>query len=451
MRTREALRRQLQQVPLGLPHYSYAIVCQKFLTLLDNMNVQATELLMPEIYPSGDSVLQYHIKTKPIHLMFKAFDEFRLLKGAHNIAHVAWEYSCLPTFTRMPLFHAKRAHPLNDFAFALSLLDEIWVGCSFTRDVLLREGLSRVHLIPAPVELALASPSRLEPGFANGAFMSAPLQIVECRKSVTTQAQIEIAPSLPGEALFMRIAEIRSRGGKVFLSIFNPHDPRKNPAAALNGFQRFCQQQHRDDLLIVKILVDGKINTFHDVLRVIMPRRFGETMSRFDLIDSENILIFCGTMSEAELDRLYRAADFYLCTSNAEGQNLPLLEAMARGVVPVSPATTAMADYVNEDNSIVLKATETAIHENAASAYGLFDAHWYEVAASEVARGLAKAVSYDMRALNAKRTNAIRTVAEKYSWEAVAPLIEQRLAALGHFPLARETSSWQHDKTVAAQ
>ena len=52
------------------------------------------------------------------------------------------------------------------------------------------------------------------------------------------------------------------------------------------------------------------------------------------------------------MDALYEAADFYLCTSIAEGQNLPMLEAMSFGVVPVSPRHTAMRDYLDNDNSV---------------------------------------------------------------------------------------------------
>ena len=51
------------------------------------------------------------------------------------------------------------------------------------------------------------------------------------------------------------------------------------------------------------------------------------------------------------MSALYCIADFYICTSAAEGQNLPLLEAMAHGSVPVSTGNTAMADYITADNA----------------------------------------------------------------------------------------------------
>lgn len=101
VRTRKALKERLSRLPLGLPHYSYGIVCKKFLSMFEETGIQVAELPMPEIYPSyRDLRRPTGDQSRPIHLMFKAFDEFRLLKGAYNIAHVAWEYGSLPSFGR---------------------------------------------------------------------------------------------------------------------------------------------------------------------------------------------------------------------------------------------------------------------------------------------------------------------------------------------------------------
>jgi glycosyltransferase involved in cell wall biosynthesis len=60
-------------------------------------------------------------------------------------------------------------------------------------------------------------------------------------------------------------------------------------------------------------------------------------------------------LTEPELSSLYCIADHYLCASLCEGQNLPLLEAMAHGVVPVTTANTAMSDYINTENAVVIR------------------------------------------------------------------------------------------------
>ena len=432
VRTRKALKERLSRLPLGLPHYSYGIVCKKFLSMFEETGIQVAELPMPEIYPSyRDLRRPTGDQSRPIHLMFKAFDEFRLLKGAYNIAHVAWEYGSLPSFETMPQLHPKRAYPLNDYIAALKLVNEIWVGCSFTKDTLTRAGLSNVHVIPAPIDMPEESARAAgeEESPFHDSFMHGPLQIIDATRSSIMRGQVEDPAPTPGEGLFMRIADRKLRGGKVFLSIFNPHDPRKNPGPMLAGFQRYCQKRRPSDLLILKILVDGKYNTLDDVLRVILPRRCRESLGSFDLVDCENIVLVCGVMSEPEMDRLYDAVDFYLCTSSAEGQNLPLLEAMARGVVPIAPATTAMADYISEDNSVVVPATEVPVYDSAASAYGLAGARWQEVSAQEVALAVERAAALD-RGTFAKRAAAVQMVAERYAPVAVARLVRQRLDAI---------------------
>jgi len=430
VRTRQALKEAFEQVPLGLPHYSYGIVCSKFLRLFADLGIEPTELLMPEMYPSSAYVNRHNATMpRPIHLMFKSFEEFRLLKGAYNLAHVAWEYRKLPTFDRLPKFHAKWVHPLNDYIHALSLPDEIWVGCAFTKETLIRAGVSNVHVIPAPIAVAQRSyqadddPER--PGNAMG-----PLQIFECTRSAMAWARSQELNSLPGESLFWRMDDCKSRSGKIFLSVFNPHDPRKNPGAMLAGFQRYVREGRQNDLLVIKILVDDNYNKFSDVLRVILPRRCAESLNSFDFIDCKNIVLVCGLMTDQEMGRLYSAADFYLCTSNAEGQNLPLLEAMARGALPISPATTAMADYICDDNAIVLPTTEGAVYDSVATAYGLQETVWDEVLTGEVAAGLERARSLHRDTIEVKRGAAVKSVRDRYAPEIVSNLVQQRLGAI---------------------
>ena len=55
------------------------------------------------------------------------------------------------------------------------------------------------------------------------------------------------------------------------------------------------------------------------------------------------------------MTKLLQTANFYLCTSSTEGLNLPMIQAMSNGVVPISTRATAMADYINEKNAIVIE------------------------------------------------------------------------------------------------
>src|SRR5208337_582055 len=94
-----------------------------------------------------------------------------------------------------------------------------------------------------------------------------------------------------------------------------------------------------------------------------------------------------------DLTSLYQAAEFYVCTSAAEGQGLPLQEAMAAGLVPISPAATAMEDYIKEDHAIVMQPKPAPIPLRVAQDYGLSDLSWNLVDYREVVSGLTRAVA----------------------------------------------------------
>ena len=95
-RTRKALAEGRSYLPLGFAHYSYGTVCRKFLDVFREGGLEAQELLMPEIYPSPAHLFPSNALARPLHIAFKPYEEIRLLKGAANVAHVAWEFDRLP-------------------------------------------------------------------------------------------------------------------------------------------------------------------------------------------------------------------------------------------------------------------------------------------------------------------------------------------------------------------
>jgi hypothetical protein len=435
VRPREALKRQMSDLPLGFAHYSYGIVCRRFVNVIEDLGYDAVELPMPEIFANArTSGPAPDTGERPIHFMFKAFDEFRILKGAYNIGCIYWEYTRLPSFARMPQFHPKRGHPLNDYIHALSLADEVWVACSFTRDVLLREGIKNVHIVPAPVDLPPQLTKRAAGRARGPAAMDSPLQIVEATRSGIRAAQLDNPRPVTGMSLFMRIAARKQNGGKVFVSAFNPYDPRKNSGAMLAGFQAHARKQPGKDMLIVKLLVDGKHQTLQDAVKTVLPRWYSEVYGAFETLDCEDIYFICGYMTDLEMDQLYRTGDFYLCTSNAEGQNMPILESMSRGGIPVSPANTAMADYINSETAVVIPSTPAPIHNLIAETYGLADAEWQDVAVSDVATAITRAASMSPAALDAMREAATAIVQERYSTSTISRLIGERLRAIQRLP-----------------
>ncbi|MEB0021922.1 glycosyltransferase, partial [Actimicrobium sp. CCI2.3] len=133
----------------------------------------------------------------------------------------------------------------------------------------------------------------------------------------------------------------------VFFSIFNPYDYRKQVQLMLPAFM-LALEKNINMILIIKLVIDNihtTLGTIQDILKKL-----------FKIEGQCDRIIFIGEkLSDHQVIKIMETANYYLCTSSTEGLNLPLIEAMAQGVVPVSSRATAMADYINETNSVIIE------------------------------------------------------------------------------------------------
>jgi len=424
-RTRKALAEGRLFLPLGVAHYSYGSVCQKFLDVFEHAKLPAQELTMPEIYASPKHVFPSRPSGTPLHITFKPYEEIRLLRGAANVAHVAWEFDKLPRLDDLPHNHPRRANVLNDYVHVLRMVDEVWVGCAYTKRIFEAHGLNNVHVMPAPI--ANCGTGRTLPRPPNLAFQ----RIGSLR---LTQANVGMYvergdPSMLDTGTLLHAEECSVNGGLVFLSILNPGDPRKNAAALILGFQEFLHRSKRNDILIIKLVLDGTKGSLRRALSDQLPKYFDDTGVPFSFVDCPNILLVRDHLPAEELAMLYRAADFYVCTSGAEGQGLPVQEAMAAGLVPISTRETAMEDYIDEKNSVVMQAETAPIPYQVSTAYGLWGVTWRQVGAHEVARALAASVALSPDAYAARSEAAVERIRTLYGYEPTTARVKQRIAA----------------------
>jgi glycosyltransferase involved in cell wall biosynthesis len=219
-------------------------------------------------------------------------------------------------------------------------------------------------------------------------------------------------------------------GGRVFLSVFNPGDPRKNAAALMLGFQEYLQRSKRNDLLIIKLVLDGSKGSLRRALSDHLPKFFDNAGVPFSFVDCPNILLVRDHLTPDELALLYQAADFYVCTSGAEGQGLPVQEAMAAGLVPISSRETAMADYINADNAIIMQAETAPIPLQVSNGYGLSGLDWRPVSAREVARALAEAAALPAAEYEKRSQAAVDTIRNLYGTERITARLRERMDAL---------------------
>lgn len=329
---------------LGAPHYSYRFAESKFIAAMSAEGILAHKLLMPEYYNTAaalpDSI--HEAGKAEVHLIFRSTEQIRLLKFAWNICCFAWEFEVIKDRTEIG------EHPFLNQKRMLSLCNEIWVPCGYTKTVLESYGIHS-HLIPAPIAIPLADrPPILEALSYIGHVFVAPLH----HNFLQSQAQNRAACA-EGGSTFLEYVGVRLKvTGKlrIYITIVNPEDFRKNLDAMLRAFYYFARTRN-DVLLVVKILTSSSRFHLLDVLSDVIPRK----MDSGTAFQTGNIVFFNDFLSDREMTHLFSIADYYLCTSLCEGQNLPLLEAMAHGVVPVTTANTAMVDYITSQNAITIR------------------------------------------------------------------------------------------------
>jgi glycosyltransferase involved in cell wall biosynthesis len=194
----------------------------------------------------------------------------------------------------------------------------------------------------------------------------------------------------------------------------------------LRAFDHFSRMRN-DAVLVVKVLTAASRFHLLDVLSDVIPNK----MASGAVFQSDNIVFFNDFLSEIELSSLYCIADHYLCTSLCEGQNLPLLEAMAHGVVPVTTANTAMSDYINSENAVVIRdhrELNDCVHLAGTIARRPFSVQ--RCRAPDIQDALERSVELSRAQYVAMSALASEVTREKFAPDVVWTAISARLAAI---------------------
>lgn len=132
--------------------------------------------------------------------------------------------------------------------------------------------------------------------------------------------------------------------GVTYSFVFNPTDGRKEWMDAVSAFVDAFEFEPRATLILKLIQVDLHRGA-PMVWKAIAP--LGHFACRIVVIQAH--------LNGPSYEALISKPTYVINTSRGEGQCLPLLESMSTGVPAVSPNHTAMADYVNERNSFVVR------------------------------------------------------------------------------------------------
>lgn len=405
---------------LGAPHYSYRFAEANFRRMFDRSGHPLGKLVMPEYYGTPEALPpgSFNPAQPVLHLIFRSTEQIRLLKFGVNICCFAWEFDVLKDTTRL------NEHPFLNQVRMLGLCDEIWVPSEYTRSVLQAHGIASV-CIPAPIALPDAvSPAKME---CLAALRNVPVVTLTHNFLLTPpENRMRVERTLRPLAGFLAGHEQDGRSPDIYLTVLNPEDFRKNLDSLLRGFHHFTQT-HPHAVLIVKTLTSSSRFHLLDVVADVVPAK----LASGSVLDNDRIAFFSDYLSNEQMGALYGLADFYLSASIAEGQNLPLLEAMAHGVVPVATANTAMKDYINAGNAIVIHDEIVPNHcEHLAGciANKPFHIHW--AGADDIRAALVASAMSSPEQRQAIGARARDIVARQYSDEAVWARVAARMAEI---------------------
>lgn len=425
-KTRRLLSEHSQYLPYGAAHYSYRSVKEKFSQCFELYGIRYFELDRPEIYPVGRDIYN-----NVAHIQFKPFEEIRLLRGVPNVAHVAWEFPVLPTERYWATGDLRRTQPLEDYVHMLDILDEVWVGSEYAQQVLSAHGVQNVYVVPAPVLFSAATQGRnhssnyerIDPMIAGFASRLKRVRSVELTRNNIRDLNegVQFTESVA-------LSDVLTRHRRVFILVANPGDMRKNLPAALLAMRSIPKAD--DVCLVIKFVIDNKIVDLKSAVFDVLKARFQELEYDFFDQDFPGVYIFSDVLSEGELSAFYSCAHFYLCPAFAEGQNLPILEAMAKGVIPVSVNHTAMADYVSESNSFIIESKSLPAPKCFESAYGMANMSINISTHKDVAAAIERALGSDDDEIGGKSVVAIETINLGYSARNVINIVDLRLSAL---------------------
>jgi glycosyltransferase involved in cell wall biosynthesis len=315
----------IEEVKFGRAHYSWKIVADLYRHGLEAAGIETQIVTRPEIYQSKIAQNVFGVRHDDIHIAVKPIEHIRPFPGMKNIFVAGWEF---PQFSTSSF----NGNPLNDHIKILKRADQVWCWSNFTTNNLRLYGINAAITMPPPVII---------PG------VSDEITVDDIRTLALNTSRVPVPTD------FKKLADVLGafENSTIFFSVLNPFDRRKQINLMLTAFQS-ALSKNQNMILIVKLVIDN-IGTTLGNIQEILPAYYG--------FHGENDrIIFIGeTLTKSQMVKLMQKADFYLCTSSTEGLNLPMIESMFHGVVPVSPKASAMADYIHEENSIVIEYEES--------------------------------------------------------------------------------------------
>ncbi len=368
---------------LGTAGYSYDFVAQLFHPLLEHWGE-----VIPVPDPRRNLDRAAHAARrrglKPIHVSFLPFQDAPLAESAPNVIVPAWEFPDVPD-------HAFGGNPHNNWPAVANRCEGVIVGGPFTQEALQRSGTTApIHIVPVPTPDAYFSLPAWDPdrhvsldcrpivfpraSRARSGPVLAPTPTVRPLKRLGVALETAVrrpCKRILGERMYRGLtgrgrAMIHGRvprnkrapkplvspyvteprldlSGIVYTSIFNPADGRKNWLDLLTGFL-YALGDCEDATLVLKLITNNP-KAIERLVRYYLNRNVPHRCK---------VVLLPDFLSEDQMLQLAEASTYYLQTTKAEGNCLPLMNYLAAQRPGVSPCHSAIADYFDERIGFVL-------------------------------------------------------------------------------------------------
>ncbi len=363
----------------GKAHYSWKIIARMYREALEKLDMDVRMITSPDIYQSAEAKNIVGIEKDDIHIAVKPIEHIRPVFGIRNFFICGWEF---PEFSEKPLNN----NPAHNHISTLKRADMILCWSTYTEDNLKRYGITKVAAIPPPVSALLNH-------------NSVSVKDIGC---LFHDRDVEHGFS------YSTIREVRANYDNIFFTVLNPWDGRKNLFNLISGFSKYQSRNSGDkSALFIKLIVDNVHTKAENIIEILG--------GSYNISEIDTNIFFVGeNLSGEQMTGLYQLFDFYMCASSTEGLNLPLIEAMCLGMVPISSAETAMKDYITEDNAILLSADRGKAGAHFSAVSGLLTLTHFPPDQQEIAAGFGKAARLSQRQRQQKAGNARRTVERRY-------------------------------------
>jgi glycosyltransferase involved in cell wall biosynthesis len=363
---------------LGTPGYSYDIVAKLFTPLLERWGeVIRTPRDSRALNAAAEDARRRGFE--PVHVSFVPFQDFRGTTRAANVIVPAWEFPDVPD---APF----DGNPLNDWAAASAECDLVIVGGPYTVETFQRGGIRKpIHVVPVPtpesyfkvprwryhasVLLGCSAYVFQHSGDADApAPTAAPATLTRrLRNFIRTRMRLGyrrfIKPLVPpvvhqslrsaARVLIPRLVDPFGRehqrryldlSGVVYTSIFNPADGRKNWEDLLSGFVK-ALGDCPDATLVLKLIARDPT----------WAERVAQYYRCLDHRHRCRVIFVTEYLSEQQMLALAQATTYYITTTRAEGNCLPVMNYLAAGRPVISTCHTAISDYFTDQMGFVLE------------------------------------------------------------------------------------------------